>query len=332
MSDSPKSLHAFDPSIQTENIAFGQDELIKCKGCGRKNPPNRLKCLYCAHELEFQTADAASIKPFLRKLELWERGFNIILRGKTADIIIERAAHYLSLEPADLTHILDTGASLPLARVESEAEAVILKTGLEKQGLTCIVVSDVDLAAEKMPVRLSRIDILENSFALRDFNTGKLTEIGVDDLALIVPGLINSSRVDSLEKKRRKKESKMIEESATASDESLLDIYSRFDSTGFRINLAGFDFSCLGDDKGMLAAENLRRLTSVLKEKAPNAKLVFNYPALRYALGCVWEIESRKDSKGLVQTGFGKREFGAISSTNNLNQFTKYSRLQWHLL
>ena len=144
--------------------------------------------------------------------------------------------------------------------------------------------------------------------------------------------MITASRVDSLEKKRRRGTTKLIDETATASDESILDMYSKRDGIGFRVHLTGFDFSCLGDDKGLLAVENLRRLIVRLKEHAPNAKLVTNYGSVRPALSQVWEIESRKDSQGLKRSGFGKREFGAVASSSNLNQFTKYSRLQWHLL
>ncbi|MEO6051490.1 MAG: hypothetical protein ABIP78_09185 [Pyrinomonadaceae bacterium] len=69
-----------------------------------------------------------------------------------------------------------------------------------------------------------------------------------------------------------------------------------------------------------------------MKEHAPNAKLDNTYAKVRHALSDVWLIESRKESQGLIRSGFGKREFGAIASSSNLNQFTKYSRLQWHLL
>ena len=132
MSESPNKLtetqHTFDPSIQTENIAFGQDELIVCKDCGRKNPPNRLKCLYCAHDLEIKAEDTTSIKPFLRKLELWERGFSLIVRDQISGINIERSAQFLSLESSDLVEILNASEPLPVARVESEMEAAIAAT------------------------------------------------------------------------------------------------------------------------------------------------------------------------------------------------------------
>ncbi|MEO7674556.1 MAG: hypothetical protein ABIU09_10835 [Pyrinomonadaceae bacterium] len=35
-------------AVQSENIAFGAEELIACVKCGKPNPPNRASCLYCA--------------------------------------------------------------------------------------------------------------------------------------------------------------------------------------------------------------------------------------------------------------------------------------------
>ena len=323
---------SFDPQIQSENIAFDPEAMVACSGCSRLNPPNRLKCIYCAKELAIEVADAASIKPTLRKLELWERGFNLVVGAKLAKPDIKGVGAFLSLDREDVAAVLDNETPLPIARVESENEALIVQERLSQFGVACSIVSDADLAADKPPVRLSRIDFLEGHLALTDFNTSKVVEIDAGEFVLLVPGVLSASKVDSLEKKRRGRETKVIDETATASDETLLDIYTRADPTGYRVHLAGFDFSCLGVDKGLLAGENLRLLIVRLKEHLPNAQLVGDYASVRQALGQVWEVESRKDSRGLQRSGFGKVEFGAVASTNNLNQFTKYSRLQWHLL
>ena len=324
------SSHAFDPLVQTENIAFKPDELNACAACGRMNAPTRLKCLYCAAALEVKTEFAASMKPVLRKLESWERGFNVIVHEHSGQTEIAKVAAYLSAEPDDVRALLDAGSPLPLARVESEAETKVLIEGLNNFGLRCAVVGDAELDADKLPVRLSGIEFGENGIVVVDFNTRDTTSIS--DLALIIPGIITSSKVDSLEKKLRGGKTKLLEETASASDESVLDIYSGRDPVGFRVQLAGFDFSCLGEDKGLLAVENMRRLVTALKEHAPNARLVSDYAKVRHALGRIWEVEARKDTQGLQRAGFGKVEFGSVASTSNLRQFTKYSRLQWQIL
>lgn len=324
---------AFDPELQTENIAFDPNEMIGCDGCGRANPPNRLNCIYCGSELDIPLGTSGSIKTNQRKLELWEHGFNVIAppSSKTGQDLGKIAA-LLSMDPADVRMILDTGCPLPLARVESEKEASIISRGLSTLGVNCSTVSDDDLGGDKPPVRLSRIDNVEDRLVLKDFNTANLTEIAKADLAVIVPGILTLSKTDSLENKRRGGKSKLLSETTTSADESVIDIYTRNDANGFRVRMTGFDFSCLGEDKRLLAAENIRSLTDFLERQCPNAKLVNNYAVLKQALGVVWEVESRRDSKGVQRMGLRKTEFGAVATINNTSQFTKFSRLQWHLL
>jgi hypothetical protein len=304
--------------------------MIGCEACERMNPPNRLKCIYCGKALAIAVKDAASIKPTWRKLELWERGYNLITRERLPQPDVAGAASFLLVEPDSVSAILDAGTPLPMARVESEKEATIVQDRLSQFGIACSVVSDADLAADKPPVRLSSVEFLEGRLALTDFNTGERNEIDAAEFRLFVTGMICVDRVDSIEKKRRGGKTRLIDETATASDEMLLDLYA-CDKIGYRVHLAGFDFSCLGEDKGLLAGENLRRLIVRLAEHLPNAKLVTDYPSVKHVLDHVWEMEARKHSKGLQRAGFGKVEFGSTASSNNINQFTKYSRLQWHL-
>lgn len=323
---------SFDPKIQTENIAFDPETLIACSGCGRMNPPNRIDCVYCGGPLALAVKHAAMVTPNLRKLELWERGFNLIVRAKTLNADPSSIAKYLSLDPDDVLAILDAGVEIPIARVESDREASIVQTRLGEFGLGCMIVSDDELAAEAPPKRLSGMDIVDQVISLTDFNTDRTVKFDVDDFVLLVPGSISTDRIDMLEKKRRGRKTKLLDEISTAADEMVLDIYTRGDSNGFRIHLSGFDFSCLGEDKGLLAGENLRLLIVRLAVVLPNAKLVNDYAAVRRVLGSVWDVESRKDSHGLQRSGFGKVEFGSTASSSNLNQFTKFSRLQRHLV
>lgn len=58
----------------------------------------------------------------------------------------------------------------------------------------------------------------------------------------------------------KKGENKLLETDETASDESLIDIYSRQNKIGYRIFAKGFDFSSLENEKQLLAVENMRKL------------------------------------------------------------------------
>ncbi len=321
-----------DMPIQSENIAYKAEELIVCKKCGRTNPPNRLKCFYCAAELEISAENAELIKPNLRKLETWEKGFNLIYRPQDSELaVVTEIAKLTNLEKETVQKIVEAKKSFPLVRCETEKEAEIVKKNLQRLGLESIIVSDENLAAEKLPTRLRGLDFLDDKLILIFFNADEIVEIAREDLVLIVSGAIFERKTESI-KKRKKGESKILDATETASDEVLIDIYTRCDSNGYRIPMKGFDFSCLGADKRMIAAENLKKLTENLNEFAPNSKLVNDYLAIRESLGNIWEIEQRKDSAGLKRHSFGKFDFSNVASSNNLQQFTKYSRLQWQLL
>lgn len=335
MPDSPEldsqEASRFDPSIQTENIAYSPDKLLACDSCGRQNPPNRVNCLYCGREMAIQAADLVNAKAVIRSLEPWESGYNLVVRSAHG-ASPEDVASVLPDGPIDLDAIIKSNVPLPIARVESLRLAEILVEKFDGFGLRCSIISDADLAAERPPVRLSGIQINEGHFELIDFNTRSVTRVPFGELALIVPGQLSQTRTEMLEKRRRKAEAKVIDETATSADEAVLDMYTRTDRNGFRAYLAGFDFSCLGDRKGLLAGENMRRLAILLADAAPNAQVIDDYADIRHLLGGIWVVESRTDPQGLKRSGFGKVEFGKVATTSNLQQFTKYSRLQWHLL
>ncbi|MBK9215293.1 MAG: hypothetical protein IPM59_06785 [Chloracidobacterium sp.] len=332
MPESTDKEHRFDPKIQSEDIAFRPSELVKCS-CGRTNPPNRSACVYCGKALEI--ADLSTVRFSLRQPETWERGWNLIYLPNLNDPRPNAAvlSGIVGIDAERLTPLLDAGVPVPVARVSSDAELAASVKKLSGLGLDCRIVGDADLDADSLPTRIKGIEITGDGITVWDFNTHATQHICRDDLALLVIGTLRSSRTDSLEKKRRRgKEAKVLDETTADSDQAVLDIYSRSEARGWRIHLAGFDFTCLGQDKSLLAGENLRRLVTALSEYAPNAKVVTDYARIRNSLDAIWPVESRKDPQGLQRAGFGKVEFGSVASTNNVIQFTKYSRLQWHLL
>ena len=322
----------FDPAIQSENIAFDRDEMVACSRCLRNNPPNRLNCLYCANGLDLPTEKTATTELKLRKLESWERGVNIILRNADPVADIKGAASLMSIELESLAAIVGTQCELPIARVENLQTADTLITQLQSLGFTCFSVTDELLAIEKPNIRISGIEIGPGEFGAKDFNTGQFTRFATYKIALIVEGVISKTKVDTIEKRRLRGESKLIDQSSVAADARILDIYPADQIIGFRLMPTGFDFSCLGDQKTLLARENWGRLIDFLRSKLPTAKYVGNYATVRTALETIWPTESRNETKGLIQTGFGKREFGSVATTSNLEQFNRYSRLQRQLL
>jgi len=323
-----------DLPVQTENIAFKPEEMILCEKCSRNNPPNRLKCFYCAAELKLSDEQAELVKPVLRKLELWEKGFNLIIQPDSTnfnELNATEISKNIGFESEIVQKIVDSKKKVPIARVETQNEAEIVKKILHRYGLETKIVSDESLALEKVPKRLRGIEFLDDKLILILFNQDEIVEISREDLALIVTGAVFEKKTESIEK-RKKGESKILDATETASDEMLIDIYSKQDSTGFRILSKCFDFSCLETEKTMLATENMKRLAVKLQEFSQNARTIKDYLSVREILGNVWELESRKDSLGLKRHSFGKFDFSNVSSSNNLQQFTKYSRLQWQIL
>ncbi len=324
-----------DLPVQTENPAFDAKEMISCVKCQRNNPPTRLKCLYCGAELEISEEQSGFIQPNLRKLEVWEKGFNLTYQAKIDtfdESKLPEIAAMLKFEKDDLKKIFDDRKSLPIARGEGEKEVEIIQKRLIERGIETIVVSDEMLAVETPAKRLRGIEFWDDKLILVLFNSDEIVEISKDDLILIVSGAIVERKVESVEQRKKKGENKLIETGETFSDASLIDIYTRQNTIGYRIFAKGFDFSGLEAEKEILAVENMRKLVNKLCEVAPNVKFVDDYLQVRESLGKIWDVELNTDSQGLKRKGFGNFNLSNVTTANNLVQFTKYSRLRRQLL
>jgi RNase H-fold protein (predicted Holliday junction resolvase) len=323
----------------TQNPAFAAAEMIVCGNCARANPPNRFDCLYCGAALEISEAQSQSLRPHSsRKLEVWEKGFNVILSNVSEDfgaIDFETIAALLKLETEIVRLIIAAKTPLPLAHVETESAAAIVQKRLRLLNLETKIVADEDLKTESAPRRLRGIEFYEDKLVLIFFNGDEILEIIWEDLILIVTGAIFERRVAGVESRgKRGGEMKLLETNETSSDEILFDIYSRADEIGYRVEQNGFDFSsCLaGADKSLLARENIRRLVEILTKRAPKLKLEEDYARVRAQLANVWAVDERSDAQGLKRGQFGKFSRENITIVSNAAQFTKYSRLQRFLI
>lgn len=321
--------------LQTEDIRFKPEEMTACAKCRRMNPPNRPKCFYCGGELAPTDAQNPLLKLNLRKLENWEKGFNVIFLP-SSQVFVEaetaQIAEFLKLEKEILRQILASENPLPLVRIESEKAAAFVKERLREAGVDAFVLSDETLAADRPTRRLRGIEFFDDRLVLIFFNQDETIEISSADLALIVAGAVFERRIEATEKYNRKGDNQVLNQTETASDETLIDIYSRSDCTGFRIYAKGFDFSCLAAEKEIIAKDNIKKLAEKLRRFAPAAKYVDDYVPRRSLLGNVWEVEQKTASQGLKRESFGRVNLGNLTTVNNTAQFTKYSRLQWHLL
>jgi hypothetical protein len=315
-------LRRFDPQIQTEDIAFRPDEMVDCE-CGRANAPNRSACIYCGKRLETQALSLASLEP----VESWENAFNVIVTGAQD---LAALAPFIDAGKAGSKVLEGSRCAYPIARVASATEADRLVQGLVAKGLTARVISDDELSPRRPHTRLSGIEIGESAITLIDFNTRSTVEVLREDLALAVTGVLIQTRSESVQQRKRKA-TVVLDESDYDAREPLLDIYSRHSGTGFRVLLTGFDFSVLGDRKELVGEKNLASLLAQLQAACPNLKVADDYAALRPLLDPIWPIEIRTDLMGKRIVRFGKSGSAKASTTSNLEQFTKFSRLQWHV-
>ncbi len=324
-----------DIPLQAENPAFNSEEMIVCAKCARTNPPTRLKCFYCDLELEISEAQSGFLRPNLRKLEVWEKGFNLIYQAKNENFDeskLSEVAKMLKLEKDSLQKILNEQKQLPLVRAEAEKETGIVRKRLQELGIETTILSDESLAVETPPKRLRGIEFWDDKIIFVLFNQTEIVEISNDDLVLIVSGAIFERRVEATEKRNKKGENKLLETDETASDESLIDVYSRQNKFGYRIFAKGFDFASLENEKQLLAVENMRKLIKKLREVAPDAKFVDDYLQVRENLGNTWQVELKTNSQGLRRGGVGSFNLANVTIADNKNQFLKYSRLQREII
>ena len=315
-------------TITEEKVGFDPNELIACAKCGRKNAPNRLKCIYCTADLE---VSAANLRLEHKRLELCENGQNLICVRRPKTVAKPAAiAKVAGIDAEFLEALLHSMLPLPIIRVATENEAKQTFERLIGNGIEIEMIGDESLDTEHPPKRLRAIEFDEKVIVLILFNADEIVEITAEQIDLIVTGTIFETEIESTELRKFRK-GELMEQISSKSESSVIDIYTAGERAGYRVYERGFDFSCLGTQKGFLAGENMRRLAERLNDAATNTRVETQYDNLRGLLGTVWELEETQDSRGLQRTGMGKITITRSTKQNNLMQFTKYSRMLSYL-
>jgi hypothetical protein len=316
--------------VRSEKIGYAAGELIACEQCGKSNAPSRPTCLYCGAAF---TSDALAARVDIRELEGWENGHNIVIVGNGGASVpaASEIAGALRLSEEFVGALLTTNVAVPLVRVESHeiAERTIEILGLK--GVRASIISDEQLAPNVPQARLRAIGFQPTEVTLDLFNSTDRVTLAGDEIALIFIGTVLRSRTDTIDKRKRGI-TKTVGETKTSSDELFIDLYSRRSPVGWRVPSSGFDFSCLGGEKSLLAFENFQRLAAKLRSFAPDARFVDDYNAVRPLLERSWPSESRREGQGYQRTGFARKHLTSTFTTDNSLQVLKYSRLHWHLL
>jgi hypothetical protein len=318
------------PIEPSEPQGFAPDQMIRCEECLRANPPTRINCLYCSVPLPLTETSARLRKPVLRPPEKHQLGYNTILLPDDAvsDEAIGEAAPLLKLKQEDLGRIVNEKVALPLARTASREEADLIFERLSDLGFRVVNLSDDDLGTTIKRVKSISFD--EDELI---FNPGAKDECQClwSEIVLIVPARLVTKRVEIKEVKSRRAENEILDASEFFSDEVVIDLYASTSSATWRVSANGFDFSCLGAEKSLLANENMAKLDRLIRAKARTAQVNDSYARLRSMLDLVWGAQQETKSSGWKRERPGKLSIGMSTINSNEDQFTRYSRLLRYL-
>jgi hypothetical protein len=317
---------------------FAPGEMIACPACRRNNAPTRMKCLYCGATLPVAAGAPDLRRPALRPLEAGEQGFNVVLlaRAETADALpvdaLNDAAALLRLEPGQMRQIVAARTPLPLARTALHEEAVIIERKLAPLGLTCEIVPDEVLAVEaQWPRRVRRFEFTPDALVAWARADDTAQALPWSEIILLVAGRISRRQIE-VEELRKRGKSGTSDTREFHADEAVLDIYAGAGGVHLRVIGDTFDYTCLGAEKSLLAAENFSRLVAALDRRATNAVFDGDYATLRHLLQTPWPVAEQTGAGGVRRTRPGRVYTEAVTSISNEAQFARYSRLRRHFI
>ncbi len=338
--DIPPSFFVADEDAPPAPRAFTPAELVACEACLRANAPTRLHCLYCGALLPV-TDDAAQKdqrRPTLRALEAWEQGFNVVLLPQAASQVVgtdavPEAAEFLRIEAEQLRAMWEAQTWLPLARVATSVEASLIEQRLGALGRRVEIVADEELAVEThAPKRIRRLEFAENYLKGWASAESAGTQVEWSQVALLVAGHISRKRIEVVERSGRAAEKELVEAREFYADEGALELYVAGSNVNWRIVSAGFDYSCLGAEKGLVAGENFARLSEMIRARATVAVFDDSYRNARHYLKFAWPLAEQTGAGNLRRLRPGRYNSEAVTNVSNEAQFTRYGRLLRHFL
>ena len=323
------------PVEPSEPLGFPAEQMIRCEECLRANPPTRVSCLYCVAPLPLTEASVRLRKPVLRQPEKHQLGYNSILVPVAGEVAnLDDAAALLKLPAENMQQLMSQSVPMPVARTASSEEAELVRLRLRELGLSCVTVSDEELGLSSSDNVVRRVRAMRfDDEQLIIYHSGtEATEVAWSDVILILPARIIETRLEIKERMTRKKENEIVDTNEFFRDEVVIDFYTAGDWFTWRVSASGFDFSCLGSEKALVANENIGRLQRLIIAKALNARVDDSYPRLRNLLELVWSTQSETESSGWRRERPGKLSVGVATTKSNETQFTRYSRLRRHFL
>jgi hypothetical protein len=320
------------PVEPSEPQGFSPEQMIRCEECLRANPPTRVNCLYCVSPLPLNEASKSLRKPVLRQPDKHQLGYNNILLPidrAVPEEVIRDAAVLLKLTPENVRALMSESVPLPVARTGSREEAELVCERLRDLGLSCATVSDRELGLSSSDNAVKRIRAMSfHDDAVEIHQVAETIEVSWAEIILVVSGRLFETTVEFKERISRKPEREILDTSEFFRDEAVIDLYFANQSATWRIGASGFDFSCLGSEKMLVANENIGKLQRLIVEKAVSARFDDSYRRVRNLLELAWGTHEETQSSGWRREAPGKLSVGMATTKSNESQFTRYSRLR----
>jgi hypothetical protein len=315
-----------------EAPGFAPESLVNCTKCSRGNSPLRTTCIYCGQQLPVSDRQVDLGEVTLRPPADWETGFNVIVTPSApTQQQISSAGSLLRVTVEEIQPLLDPGLPVPVARTATQTEADLVAKRLNELGLGSRVVSDDDLNIEPAPPKPIRgMDFGDRGVSMMTSGSTAPIVLDWDQVELFVLGRFRERRTEMNERKGKRQEMELIDVRELSTDEPVLDLYTRGGWNG-RMTANGFNFGCLGERKTFATGQNFALLVEELRRRAAGAVFDDTYRTARRALEFAWPMNQRNESLGWTRHGLGKVSTDAALVTDNVEQFTRYSRLRYLL-
>jgi hypothetical protein len=238
----------------------------------------------------------------------------------------------LKLTPESMQQLMSQGIPMPVARTASREEAELVVLRLRDLGLSCVTVSDEELglsSSDNVVKRVRAMSFDDDARVVINHSGSEQASFSWSDVILILPARLIETRLEIKERMTRKKENEILDTNEFFRDEVVIDFYTVGGSFTWRIGASGFDFSCLGSEKALVANQNIGRLQRLIVEKAVNARVDDSYQRARNLLELVWSTQEETQSSGWRRERPGKLSVGVATTKSNESQFTRYSRLRY---
>jgi hypothetical protein len=310
---------------------FASDEMVTCDACLRANAPTRAQCLYCGASLH-QTAASSEVETAAVE-ETAEKNHYVVVCARDGqsidDAAVAQLAEKFQLKPEELHVALSAGAPLPLASTFSEDDATRIISDLKGIEMGSATVSAVTLNKDDGQTNIRALEFdNDNVTAISKIGRQRLTA-RLNDIQLVVTGRLLMHRVE-VDERRSRSAVKSLDRRELSQDQSLLDLYLNSSEAPWRIMVNDFDFSCLGERKGLTAFDNVRALVELLKDRTP-AQVNDSYARIRPVLANVWPLQNTASQSRSSRPRAGRNEFSTVTASDNETQFNNYSRLAWCL-